>query len=260
MRGLAVVCEGGRTEHGSGPPPAAPASLGLTRREGALFSGQAADADPGGHTIAEGTDSARVFANSKQLLLTPVELAKFTGVSADSIRGILTEEDIRDEITPPKFKEARDAHTKRADGAERALSDGLRQEREVLERSKLQAETELETKAGEQITALLQGQTGYDTSRHDAPVRDAQRNAVSSVAGAVVAALSRAEPCLAAIRTETSGSMLKNTGEEVREAFVAAQAAYQSGRTSCWRDCHSPDALSPSLLKHLLQAEGGAAE
>ena len=30
--------------------------------------------------------------------------------------------------------------------------------------------------------------------------------------------------------------------------------------TSHWRDCHFADALSPSLLKHLLKVEGGAAE
>ena len=32
------------------------------------------------------------------------------------------------------------------------------------------------------------------------------------------------------------------------------------GVRSYSRDCHFADALSPSLLKHLLQAEGGAAE
>ena len=32
-------------------------------------------------------------------------------------------------------------------------------------------------------------------------------------------------------------------------------------RSHChWRDCHFADALSPSILKHLLNAEGGAAE
>ena len=39
-----------------------------------------------------------------------------------------------------------------------------------------------------------------------------------------------------------------------RNNFAAA------GGTSHWRDCHCADALSSSLLKHLLKAEGGAAE
>ena len=33
-----------------------------------------------------------------------------------------------------------------------------------------------------------------------------------------------------------------------------------SGMCSHWRDCHFTDALSQSLLKHLLKVEGGAAE
>ena len=32
------------------------------------------------------------------------------------------------------------------------------------------------------------------------------------------------------------------------------------GGCSPWRDCHFADALSPSLLIHLLKVEGGAAE
>ena len=32
------------------------------------------------------------------------------------------------------------------------------------------------------------------------------------------------------------------------------------GDASHWRDCHFADALYPSLLKHLLKVEGGAAE
>ena len=32
------------------------------------------------------------------------------------------------------------------------------------------------------------------------------------------------------------------------------------GSPSHWRDCHFADVLSPSLLKHLLKVEGGAAE
>ena len=32
------------------------------------------------------------------------------------------------------------------------------------------------------------------------------------------------------------------------------------GGVSHWRDCHSADALSPSLLKQLPKTEGGAAE
>jgi hypothetical protein len=249
MLGLTVVCEGGRTEHGPGPPPAAPAFLGLTEREVDY-------ADPGAQTIAEGTESAHAFANSKQLLLTQAELAKFAFVSAERIRGELTEEDIRGEIPTPQFDAARKAHQKRAKGAERALSDGgpLRQERKVLEQTTLQAKTKLEKKAGEQITSLLQGQAGYTSRQHDAPVRYAQDNAVLSVAGAFDAAVSSAEPCFAVIRTETSRDMLKHTGVEVREAFDEAQKAYQSGRTSRWRVCHSADALSPSRVEPV---EGG---
>ena len=32
------------------------------------------------------------------------------------------------------------------------------------------------------------------------------------------------------------------------------------GGTSHWRDCHFADVPSPSILKHLLKGEGGAAE
>ena len=32
------------------------------------------------------------------------------------------------------------------------------------------------------------------------------------------------------------------------------------GEGSHWRDCYFADALSPSLLKHLLKRDGGAAE
>ena len=35
--------------------------------------------------------------------------------------------------------------------------------------------------------------------------------------------------------------------------------ALHRGGISRWRDCHFADALSPSLLKHLLKVEGGAA-
>ena len=35
---------------------------------------------------------------------------------------------------------------------------------------------------------------------------------------------------------------------------------HHDGGSSHWRDCHFADALSPSLLKHLLKVEGGAAE
>ena len=44
---------------------------------------------------------------------------------------------------------------------------------------------------------------------------------------------------------------------------MAARARWAlrgAGETSHWRDCHSAGALSPSLLKHLTKAEGGAAE
>ena len=34
----------------------------------------------------------------------------------------------------------------------------------------------------------------------------------------------------------------------------------EGGPHSHWRDCHCADALTPSLLKHLLKVEGGAAE
>ena len=40
----------------------------------------------------------------------------------------------------------------------------------------------------------------------------------------------------------------------------AEPTAAVDGKTSHWRDCHFADALSSSLLKHLLKGEGGAAE
>ena len=42
--------------------------------------------------------------------------------------------------------------------------------------------------------------------------------------------------------------------------FLGRESATVSTQPSHWRDCHFADALSPSLLKHLLKVEGGAAE
>ena len=57
------------------------------------------------------------------------------------------------------------------------------------------------------------------------------------------------------------GTFFENDGQ-----FVMAEATYDNdqlnreGTYSHWQDCHFADALSPSLLKHLLNEEGGAAE
>ena len=44
------------------------------------------------------------------------------------------------------------------------------------------------------------------------------------------------------------------------EVLVTEPGAGEGAGPSHWRDCHFADGLSPSLLKHLLQIEGGAAE
>ena len=44
------------------------------------------------------------------------------------------------------------------------------------------------------------------------------------------------------------------------ELFHAIDEFDLDGSPSHWRDCHFADVLSPSLLKHLLKVEGGAAE
>ena len=41
---------------------------------------------------------------------------------------------------------------------------------------------------------------------------------------------------------------------------LVGKSGHAWGLDSHWRDCHFADALSPSLLKHLLKVEGGAAE
>ena len=52
-------------------------------------------------------------------------------------------------------------------------------------------------------------------------------------------------------------------GTVMRERFVSKIGEWGSGgQKGSWtrRDCHFADVPSPSLLKHLLQEEGGAAE
>ena len=44
-------------------------------------------------------------------------------------------------------------------------------------------------------------------------------------------------------------------GGAVRRAIASLAGAFWGGG-SYWRDCHSADALSPSLLKRLLKVEG----
>ena len=48
--------------------------------------------------------------------------------------------------------------------------------------------------------------------------------------------------------------------EAVILGYKAGSMKYRTGGISHWRDCHFVDALSPSLLKHLLKVEGVAAE
>ena len=49
-------------------------------------------------------------------------------------------------------------------------------------------------------------------------------------------------------------------GAGASEPAAEELGLFEAGGSSRRRDCHSADAPSPSLLKHLLQGEGGAPE
>ena len=57
-------------------------------------------------------------------------------------------------------------------------------------------------------------------------------------------------------RAEMKGGVVQL--DRHRRALLVDGSVYQG--SSHWRDCHFADALSPSLLIHLLKVEGGAAE